>query len=134
METEEEFHIEPVHAAEAANTVFWVLLDGAWLHESLRWSIVFTVASLLTCAAIYATIRRDAVGFLSASVITGWVLCNVFWIMGDFKVIASGETIAKVIFYATLLLIALGIALIVRRVKGSGRLIDGLRRVRFARN
>lgn len=134
MDEEVRESLTPVALAAAANTFFWVLLDGAWLYESLTWSIILSVPSLVTCALIHYTAGRGVLSQLGATIVTGWVLMNVFWIMGDFGTLRYGGITAKIIFPCLILLfVAVGV-IVKRRIGGYARLIESLQRVRLPKD
>lgn len=99
--------------------------------DSPGWSITMAVPSLLTCALIWLFAERDAIGTLGATTITGWVLFNVFWIMGDFTLIPHGALVAKLLATPTLMAIYAFVYLFFRHTEGGLRILESLRRVRL---
>jgi hypothetical protein len=81
---------------ETVNTVFWVSLDVSWFFQLKPACAVFAVPTIFTCLAVFRYTDRTATSLFVSGAVAFWACFNVFWVLGDLKMLSWGLPAAKV--------------------------------------
>lgn len=116
---------------ETLNTVCWVSLDISWFHQANLAAVLFAIPTVLTCLAIIGYTEKQPVALIVAAAVTFWAHFNVFWVLGDLKMLDWGLPVARV--FIALLVASLGAASIAASLDKNARamLLTRFRRVRL---
>lgn len=116
---------------ETLNTVCWVSLDVSWFFQNKTAAAAFAVPTVLTCIAAVLLTERKATPLLVALAIAFWAHFNVFWVLGDLKMLGWGLDAARA--FIALLSVALAAALVASAYSKTARdiLLARLRRLRI---
>jgi hypothetical protein len=117
---------------ETLNTVFWVALDIAWFFQFNLACVVAAVPTVLTCVAIFRYTDRTVGPLLVSGAVAFWACFNVFWVLGDLKMLAWGLAAAKM--FILLLVVSLLGALIAAAMSSKAKVavLARLRRLRVS--
>jgi hypothetical protein len=118
---------------ETLNTVCWVSLDVSWFFQAKTAAVTFAVPTVLTCVAAVLLTERKAAPLLVACAIAFWAHFNVFWVLGDLKMLDWGLAAAHV--FIALLTVALTSAFAASAFSKDARevLLARFRRLRLRR-
>ncbi len=118
---------------ETLNTGFWVALDVSWFFQLKLACVGWAVPTILTCIVVIRYTEKAAGPLLVSGAVAFWACFNVFWVLGDLKMLAWGLATAKV--FIVLLTVCLLGALIAATMNDEARaaVLARLRRLRISR-
>lgn len=118
---------------DTMNTVFWVALDISWFFQLKPACAVLAVPTVLTCVAVLRYTEKALGPLLVSGAVAFWACFNVFWVLGDLKMLAWGLAAAK-IFIVLLVACLLGaLAAAAMNSKAKDAVLSRLRRLRLGR-
>jgi len=118
---------------DTVNTVFWVALDVSWFFQLKPACAVFAVPTVLSCLAVFRYTEKASGPLLVSGAVAFWACFNVFWVLGDLKMLDWGLSVAKVfiVLLVSCLLGALTAATMSEKAKAA--VLSRLRRLRLFR-
>ncbi len=118
---------------ETVNTVFWVALDVSWFFQLKLACVIWAIPTILTCIVVFRYTEKAAGPLLVSGAAAFWACFNVFWVLGDLKMLAWGLATAKV--FIVLLAVCLLGALVAAAMNDQARaaVLARLRRLRIGR-
>lgn len=96
---------------ENAGTVFWYLLDGAWLLKWDFFALIMIIPALMCNILVFRYIPKNYNALTMTAAINMWLAMNAIWIFADLKGMNSLLLPAKILFFVGM---ALMLSIIIR--------------------
>lgn len=96
---------------ETLGTIFWFLLDGAWM---LGWPVITGVLlgpALFFNFLVFFYVERVGGSVLAVLAVNSWLLMNIFWIMADLYGKSTAMIYAKFMFWTGLAFLLTSLAI-----------------------
>ena len=127
----DEKHKTKLALFETVNTVCWVSLDVSWFFQVKPACALFAVPTVLTCLLVFRYTEKQATPLLVSGAVAFWACFNVFWVLGDLRMLSWGLPAARL--FIALLAICLFSALAAATLNKDARatVLSRFRRLRL---
>ena len=98
--------MKDIKKLENLHVCLWLLKDCAWCQDWIKVGMMVALPTLVIAGKIAWETRRDAEEFIHNLAVCCWLCANVVWMTGEFFFNDGTRGIARVFFFAGLILLA----------------------------
>ena len=98
--------MKDIKKLENLHVCLWLLKDCSWCQEWVKLGMMVALPAIVIAFKLAWETRRDVAEFVHNLAVCCWLCANVVWMVGEFFFNDNTRGIARVFFFAGLLLLA----------------------------